>query len=63
MRKSISVFESDDRWEKVDKKKFTNKQKRYFFAVGAMRDDKENDGYVEVNYSKIPKDMGKEKSS
>ena len=40
--------------EIITKDKFTAQQKRYFFAVGAMRDDKENDGYVEVNYSKIP---------
>ena len=55
MRKSISVNEVEDKWEKVPKTEFSDKQRRYFFAVGAMRQGKEDDGYVEVNYSKIPK--------
>lgn len=44
-----------DEWETLDKDKFSDKQKRFFFAVGAMRDDKKDDGKVQVNYSKIPK--------
>lgn len=56
MRKSISVIsEVEDKWEKVPKDKFTDKQRKYFFSVGAMRQGKVGDGYVEVNYSKLPK--------
>lgn len=57
MRKQISVevSESEDRWEKVSNDKLSDKQRRYFFAVGAARQGKEGDGYIEVNYSKIPK--------
>lgn len=55
MRKSISVNGVEDIWEKVPKTEFSDKQRRYFFAVGAMRRGKEDDGYVEVNYSKLPK--------
>lgn len=55
MRKSISIIdEIVDKWEKVPKTEFSDKQRRYFFAVGAMRQGKEDDGYVEVNYSKLP---------
>lgn len=44
-----------DKWETLPKSKFTDKQKRFFFAIGAMRDDKENDDKVQINWSKIPK--------
>lgn len=59
MRKIIEAkVENDtkDKWEKLPKEKFSDKQKRYFFAVGAMKDDEKDNGYVLVNYSKIPKD-------
>lgn len=53
MRKIIEAVE--DRWETLPKEKFSEKQRKFFFAVGAMRDSKEGDGKVEMNYSKIPK--------
>lgn len=41
--------------ELVSKKKFTGKQKRFFYSVGAMSDNGKHDGKVYVDYSKIPK--------
>lgn len=60
MRKIIEAVE--DKWETLPKEKFSDKQRKFFFAVGAMRDSKEGDGKVEVNYSKIPKRKESSKS-
>ena len=48
------IKEAKDVWEKIPKDKLSDKQRKYFFAVGAARQGKEDDGYIEVNYSKIP---------
>ena len=50
------LLESRDSWVSYAKGHFTSKQKKFLFSVGAAKDDIPDDGYIEVNWSKVPKE-------
>lgn len=52
--RSVKEMKSDGEWKEIPLKSLTEKQKIFFEACGASRKS-DKDGYVQVNYSKIPK--------